>query len=241
MQGRKRMRRKGAWPGRRLVAALCLAGGLCAVPASGFAFHQVAFDERDVGDFPSEWKVREKAGRSVYSVQQDGGGLFLHAESVDNAHAIGRALSVDPKAYPYLRFSWRALKLPPGGKEGQKTTNDGALGVYVVFEGWSMPPRSIKYVWSTTLPEGTEETSPYSKKARIVVLRSGSEKLGEWVDEKVNVLEDFRRLFGSEEVPRVRGIGILTDSDNTASRSAGDYRSFRFSREGEKVAAKISP
>jgi hypothetical protein len=241
MKSRNRVRGKGTGAARRLIAAFCFAGGLCAFPASGHAVHQVAFNEKDVGDFPSEWKAREKAGRSVYSVRQDGGGIFLHAESVEDAHTIGRALSVDPKAYPYLRFSWRALKLPPGGNEQHKTTNDGALGVYVVFEGWSMPPLSIKYVWSTTLPEGTEAASPYSKKAKVVVLRSGSEKLGEWVDEKVNVLEDYRRLFGTDEVPHVRGLGVLTDSDNTASRSAGDYRSFRFSREEEKVAVKTTP
>jgi hypothetical protein len=223
------------------MAAFCLAGGLCALPASGQAFQQVAFDERDVGEFPSEWKVRETAGRSVYSVRQDGEGIFLHAESVGDAHTIGRPLSVDLKAYPYLHFSWRALKLPPGGNEQRRTTNDGALGVYVVFEGWSMPPQAIKYVWSTTLPEGTEAASPYSKKSKVVVLRSGSGKLGKWVDEKVNVFEDFRRLFGKDEVPRVRGIGILTDSDNTASRSAGDYRFFRFSGKEERVAAKITP
>ena len=104
-----------------------------------------------------------------------------------------------------------------------------------------MPPRSIKYVWSITLPVGTVAESPYSKKAKIVVLRSGSGGVGEWIDERVNVLEDFRRLFGENEVPRVRGIGILTDSDNTASTSAGDYRSLRFSREEEEVAVLQSP
>ena len=88
---------------------------------------------------------------------------------------------------------------------------------------------------------GTVTESPYSKKARIVVLRSGNGEAGKWVDEKVNVLEDFLRLFGGTGVPRGRGIGILTDSDNTASSSSGDYRSFRFSREEEEVAVRTGP
>lgn len=216
---------------------LCLLMGFCALPLSAHAV-QISFMARDLGDFPSDWKVRERAGKSVYTVSSDEGGIFLRAESEDNSHTIGHDVSLDLDEYPHMLFSWRAMRLPPGGNENLKKTNDGALGVYVIFEGWTMPPRSIKYVWSSTLSEGTLTTSPYSKKAKVVVLRSGEKDLGEWVEEKVDVLDDYRRLFGDDAVPRVRGIGILTDSDNTGTHSAGDYRYFRFSQKEEKVAAK---
>lgn len=215
----------------------CIAAGICFAPVPGQAFH-AAFEEKDIGEFPADWKSREKASEAVYSVQRDVSGVFLHAESVDNAYTIGLKASVSLEEYPYLQFSWRAIDLPAGGNEEMKKTNDGALGVYVVFEGWAMPPRSIKYVWSTTLPEGSVTTSPYSKRAKIVVLRSGQENLGKWIDEEVNVLEDYRRLYGEEDVPRVKAIGILTDSDNTRTHSIGDYRFFRFAEDREKVAAR---
>jgi len=223
---------------RWLAWSVCLVAGICVLPDGAGAFHQVGFSGSDAGDFPADWKTRERAGKLVYTVREDAGGSFLHAESKSDSHTIGHPLSLDLREYPFLRFSWRAVSLPPGGNEREKSTNDGALGIYVVFEGWSMPPRSIKYVWSTTLPVGTVAESPYSKKARIVVLRSGSGDTGKWINEKVNVLEDFRRFFGGNDVPRVRGIGILTDSDNTASTSSGDYRSFRFSGEEEEVASR---
>jgi hypothetical protein len=220
----------------KLLSAVCLATGICLLPVSVSAFH-VAFSEKDLGSFPSEWKARESAGKDVYSVQRDGSGVFLHAESVDNAHMIGHKMSVDLEEYPFLQFSWRPLDLPTGGNEETRKTNDGALGVYIVFEGWSVPPRTIKYVWSSTLPEGSETVSPFSKRAKIVVLRSGRDGVGQWKDESVNVLEDYRRLFEVDEVPRVRAIGVLTDSDNTDTRSSGDYRFFQFSKAGEKLAA----
>jgi hypothetical protein len=228
---------------RKIAWAVCIVAGFCLLRDSGtaVAFQQAVFVKGDVGDFPANWKSRERAGKLVYTVREDAAGSFLRAESKSDSHTIGYPLSLEVGEYPFLRFSWRAVSLPPGGNEREKSTNDGALGIYVVFEGWSMPPRSIKYVWSTTLPVGTVAESPYSKKARIVVLRSGSGGVGEWIDERVNVLEDFRRLFGENEVPRVRGIGILTDSDNTASTSAGDYRSLRFSREEEEVASRAAP
>ena len=219
-----------------LGISFCLTAGICLTPLSGNATH-VAFNEGDVGNFPSQWKVREQGGKEVYSVQMDGQGVFLHAESIGNAYTIGRQISIDLEKHPYLIFSWRAIELPAGGNEELKRTNDGALGVYVVFQGWAVPPRSIKYVWSTTLPEGTMTESPYSERAKIVVLRTGEEGLGEWHDETVNVLEDYRRLFQTDDAPKVRGIGVLTDSDNTGSHAAGDYRSFRFSEGEDQFAA----
>lgn len=221
---------------RKWLSVVCLATGICLLPVSASAFY-VAFNEKDLGNFPSEWKARESAGKDVYSVQRDGSGVFLHAESVDNAYMIGHQMSVDLKEYSFLQFSWRPLDLPTGGNEEAKKTNDGALGVYIVFEGWSVPPRTIKYVWSSTLPEGSETVSPYSNRAKIVVLRSGRDGVGQWKDESVNVLEDYKRLFGSDDVPRVRAIGVLTDSDNTDTHSSGDYRFFRFSKAGEKLAS----
>lgn len=223
------------------MAALGLAACVCLMPGYSAASHRIDFGRSKVGDFPSNWKAREQGGRMVYTVQEDAEGSFLHAESRDDSHTIGHSLSVDLTEYPFLEFSWRALSLPLGGNERERETNDGALGVYVVFEGWSMPPRSIKYVWSTTLPAGTVAESPYSRKSKIVVLRCGEENVGQWVDERVNVLEDFKRLFGESKIPRVRGIGILTDSDNTSSTSAGDYRSFRFARGEEELAARTVP
>jgi hypothetical protein len=47
---------------------------------------------------------------------------------------------------------------------------------------------------------------------------------GSWVAEERNVLADYRSLFGEgEKNPSARGILLLTDSDNTMTRAAGDY------------------
>ena len=91
----------------------------------------VAFSAADTGTFPAGWKTRDDGGRTVYTVRAEGDRTFLHAESNGNGHQIGFELSADPKRLPILRFSWRALKLPLGGNELQKQTNDSALGVYL--------------------------------------------------------------------------------------------------------------
>ena len=46
--------------------------------------------------------------------------------------------------------------------------------------------------------------------------------------EKRDVLADYLRIYGeAEKKPVVSGIGILTDADDTHSRSIGDYADFR--------------
>jgi hypothetical protein len=61
---------------------------------------------------------------------------------------------------------------------------------------------------------------------QVRVLRSGAQA-GQWVDERVNLREDYRKYFGGSEVPKPAGIAVLTDSDDTGSSAQGDYANFR--------------
>ena len=53
---------------------------------------------------------------------------------------------------------------------------------------------------------------------------------GQWVEERVNVLEDYKRFFKEADIPRPAGIAVLTDSDDTKSQAQGDYANFRVCR-----------
>ena len=65
---------------------------------------------------------------------------------------------------------------------------------------------------------------------RVVVLRNQSSPLGPWVSEKVNVYEDYKRLFGREP-KHVQAIGLMSDSDNTESRAKAHYKGISTSKE----------
>ncbi len=107
-----------------------------------------------------------------------------------------------------------------------KSGNDNVLGVYVVFGGVPIP-KTIKYIWSETLPVGTQLNSPYSSKTKMLVIRSGKEGLGQWFEEERDALADYRALFGDQSAkPTAKGIAVLTDSDNTGGRVVGDYDDF---------------
>jgi hypothetical protein len=215
-----------------LAAGFALLAGLCVpAPAHADAAALVVadFEESAPGKFPTGWDTRDRAvAEGVYHVVEEGDGRYLAASAHAASAQIGRSASHDLAKYPLLSWRWRIHKLPPGGNEREKKTNDSAAGVYVVFKGsfGGLVPRALKYVWSTTQPVGASFPSPGYRNARIVVLRSGSADAGDWHQEHVDVAADYRRLF-EEDPPELRGIAVLTDSDGTGSAAAADYDDFR--------------
>lgn len=218
-----------------LVAALiagpapsvAAAASLAAAP-SAQARVIVSFDGQRTAVFPDGWKARDRAAAErVYRVASEDGEQFLRAVANGESEQIGFPVSFDIEDYPLLSWRWRVRELPAGARERDAATNDSAAGVYVVFKGslGGLLPRAIKYVWSTREPQGTAIQSPGYSNSRIVVLETGAEHLGTWLTETVNVLEDYRRLFGSEP-PDMKGLALLTDADDTGSRASADYGAF---------------
>ena len=184
------------------------------------------FARGKVGEFPPGWKPRKDEGRSVYSIREEGGRRFLHAAARGLGIQAGREVAWDLEAYPVLAWAWRPVELPKGSDERTSRTNDSALSVYAVFPGSAVSVKSVKYVWSRVVPVGTHLTSSAGN-TQVRVLRSGTEKTGQWVEERVDVREDYPTYFGVDRAPRPAGIAVLTDSDDTRSSAQGDYANFR--------------
>ena len=190
-----------------------------------------------LGRFPGNWEARvgwrQKKTRKkedlYYTIQAEDGDHFLRAETVGKATNAGLPVKINLRVFEKLRWRWRVHSLPAGGNETRKKTNDSAAAVRLVFKGRYIP-KTLKYVWSASLPEGTETESPHSENTKVIVLESGRGKLGEWIWEEVNAYEDYKRLFGSD--PRLVGaVAVLTDSDNTHAHVKADYDDISFLKE----------
>lgn len=212
----------------RRIITLVASLAFCLVALSLIAAPPVRIDFQgdQIGRFPSAWNSKDMGeAQQVYSVQAEGERRFLHADARDVSRQIGYETKWVwvLKEMPLLRWQWRALIFPEGSDERQKKGNDSVLAIYVLFGRWPSM-RAIKYIWSDTLPLGTSLDSPYAKWSKMVVVRSRRAEAGQWITEERNVLADYNRLFGEgKESPVANGIAILTDSDNTRSRAAGDY------------------
>jgi len=210
----------------RLVIAL-LAAALLVGPADAEECVTVEnFSRGKVGEFPPDWKPRKDAGREVYSVQEIDGLRFLHALAKGLGIQAAKQYEWDPKAYPMLAWSWRPIEFPAGSDERQSKTNDSAVSVYAVFPHTPWSVRTLKYLWSAVVPVGTRLSSSAGL-TQALVIRNGTDRKGGWMEERVNIFEDYKKFFDEAETPKASGIAVLTDSDDTKSTAQGDYANFR--------------
>jgi len=209
-----------------LLLGLALSGAGAGAAAGAECVALEDFSRGSVGEFPPDWKPRKEEGRSVYSIQEEGGLRFLRAAATRLGVQAGREVAWNLEAYPILAWSWRPIEFPKGSDERKSSTNDSAVSVYAVFPHTPVSVKSVKYIWSRVVPVGTHLTSSAGN-TQVRVLRTGADKVGQWVEEQVNVREDYRKYFGGSDVPRPAGIAVLTDSDDTKSTARGDYAGFR--------------
>lgn len=205
-----------------ILAACLTASAQEKIPITGFSSDAP-------GSFPKDWRnwpgYGDKA-REVYKVGEEGGNKFLTADdSKDYSAQIFRGPAWMIQDHPVVSWRWRAKSLPKGANESSGATNDSACGVYILFSQFKQ--YGLKYVWSSTLPVGTIHAKTPGK-MYFIVLDSGAGNLGKWRSHTVNVLEDYKKAFGSEPPKDLQsqGIGILTDGNATHSRAACDYDDF---------------
>ena len=191
------------------------------------------FSRAKAGEFPPDWKPRKDEGREIYHVRDEGGQRFLHAEAKGTGIQAGRETpSWDLAKYPILTWSWRPREFPRGADERKSATNDSPVAVYVAVPHSKVRgPKAVKYVWSEKVPVGTKlESNGGLTQARV--LRTGAPASPDaWVEERVNALKDWKAAFKESDTPKVGGIAVLTDADDTKSTAVGDYRNFRACRD----------
>lgn len=170
---------------------------------------------------PLSWELKEFTGRAQVEVVRDDERLVFRLASERTSYALYRDVTLDVKEFPLLTWSWKVTKLPTGGDVRERTTDDQAGQVYVIFPRWPFPRINsdvVGYVWDSRAPVGLRVASPQATNVKLVVLQSGAELVGQWVREERNVYQDYVELFGKEP-PRVGQIAIMIDSNDTRSQA----------------------
>ena len=128
-------------------------------------------------------------------------------------------------------------KLPEGADARNVESDDQAAGVYVVFPRFPsfINSQFIGYIWETSVPEGTILRSRKNPMVHYIVVRSGVDDLGKWITERRNVLEDYRRVFGTE-APKVGGIALMIDTDDTLSDAESYFAKVEFEGQVSRVS-----
>jgi len=182
---------------------------------------------------------------SVYTVETQGDQHYLRAESSGSASGLVYKKEFNVYDYPRIRWRWKVDRVYLKGDIHTKAGDDYPIRVYVVFKydpeqasllekltyqsaklfyGEYPPHSSLNYVWASKPYPERILTSPYTERAKMVLLEQGGDKVGTWVVEEVNVVEDYRRAFGTKPPPTA-SLAIMSDSDNTGE-SAVSYVEF---------------
>ncbi len=231
----------------RITAAVCLIAFVLLFPATGWCQAGVVLFREDFHDL-SQWKplyFPKILQHSGYTVVQEGHRSFLRAES--HASASGLLYRKDYRVfdYPKVRWLWKVENVYQKGNAEEKSGDDYPIRIYIIFKydpgmasfgqrlkygiaktiyGEYPPHSSLNYIWANRKHEQRIISNPYTDKAKMILLEAGTEKAGQWVEEDVDVIEDYRRAFGAEP-PAEASIAIMNDSDNTGEQSVSfvDY------------------
>jgi hypothetical protein len=61
----------------------------------------------------------------------------------------------------------------------------------------------------------------------MVVQQTGSQKAGKWVSERVNVKDEIRQAFGTEQAS-LTSIAVASDTDNTGETARAGFADLHF-------------
>ena len=221
------------------VSVLLLALGGSGFAQSGDTLEVGKFSEAQIGGkWPDGWKpltFEKIPTHTEYVLVKNSKTTVVKAISQQSSSGLTREIKIDPKEYPIIQWRWKVENIL---KEGDVTSKDGddyPARLYITFEydsekvgffekakfeaarliyGQYPPIGAINYIWESKSPVGTLVPNPYTDRVIMFVVESGSERVNQWQTEERNVYEDYKKAFG-EEPPKISGVAIMTDTDNT--------------------------
>ena len=241
-----------------------IAMGLLLVPvavrAESTSVIEVAkFSSGTVGQvMPDGWKplaFKKIPKHTSYEIVKDGGVTIVKAVSEASASGLIKPVVIDPKEFPIVRWRWKIDNVLQHSDVALKEGDDFPARLYITFEYdpdkvsfgkklkfkagqavfGDIPIAALNYVWDTKAPIGTIVENAYTDFAKMVIVESGTQKVGMWVDEERNIYEDYKKAFG-EEPPMINGVAIMSDTDNTKEQATAYYGDIVFQKSAKAVS-----
>ena len=186
---------------------------------------------------PDGWKpltFPKVPKHTAYALVKDGNTVVVKAVSNASASGITKEVRINPKEYPVVRWRWKVENLLKTADVATKEGDDYPARLYITFEYdpdkvsfgkkarymagklifGDIPIAAINYIWDAKAPQGLFVDNAYTDFARMIVVRSGPQGVGTWMEEERNIYEDYRKAFGGE-APMINGVAIMSDTDNT--------------------------
>ena len=236
-----------------VLLALLLIAPTSLVADSPSVIEVAKFSSGTVGQaMPDGWKpltFKKIPKHTSYELVKDGGVTIVKAVSEASASGLIKPVVIDPKEYPIVRWRWKIDNVLQRSDVTLKEGDDFPARLYITFEYdpdkvsfgkklkfkagqvlfGDIPIAALNYIWETKTPVGTIVENAYTDFAKMVIVESGTQKLGMWIDEERNIYEDYKKAFG-EEPPMINGVAIMSDTDNTKEQTTAYYGDIVFQK-----------
>ncbi len=179
-----------------------------------------------LGDFAPGWekdwetKLLYKRGNQFHVVTEDSN-KALRVDSAQSASGMFREIKQKPVAPGKIAWRWKVKNsLETNTEERTKSGDDFAARVFLLFEPrffrWRIP--TVCYVWAGNEKVGSKFKSPYSNNVCMVVLQSGNQKAGTWIQEERDYIEDYKQCF-DRSPKELSAAAIMVDTDDTGAQA----------------------
>ncbi|NUU03396.1 DUF3047 domain-containing protein [Herbaspirillum robiniae] len=214
------------------------------------------FSANAPGGLPAQWEpllFTRKKKSTEYQLIEDAGRTVLRAYADQASSGLRHAVNIDVSKKPWLSWSWKTSALIPTADNTQRETEDSPVRIVLAFDGdhdnlslmdtilfdtaklltgHELPYATLMYIWENKAPVGTVIANTRTGRIQMMVAESGPAKVGQWVQYKRNVAEDYEKIFG-EKPGRLIGVGVLTDTDNTGQKVEAWYGDIRMMRDAD--------
>ena len=222
------------------------------LPAAALAAQPARFSSAASGTaLPTGWSVQPipKVERQTrFDLVPADGSTVLRARADNAAASLRYKLDVDPAASGQLRWRWKTEHVLDTADLSTKAGDDYAARLYVFFDrkpgqmsfgervayklgraryGDQIPAAALCYVWDNKQPVGSIRDNAYTGFVKMIVATSGKARQGQWVTLQRDVAADYKRAFGTAP-PRITGIAIAVDTDNTGESTISYFGDIRF-------------
>ncbi len=172
----------------------------------------------------------------------------IEARAEASMALLGRPLDIDLTQTPVLCWRWRIDSVVRSADMTRRRGDDYAARIYLAFSlpreslslaeraalslargifGPQVPDGAINFVWDNRHTVGTRMQNAYTSRAQMIVQRSGNAEAGLWVGERVNVLQEMERTFGTSR-GKLQLLALGSDSDNTGESVRAGFADIHF-------------
>lgn len=216
---------------------------------------------------PAAWRFASLPGKTPtrFEMTNLDGQRVLKVEANDSYGNLVHRVQVPLDASIALSWRWRVEKFIDGADLHARAGDDGAAKLCVFFNlptdrlpvseqlrlaaarkvsGEDVPSETLCYVWDAKAPVGETVVNAFTRRIRMMVLRSGSASSTDgWATERRNLLADYRRAFGDESggtTPDIAAVAVSADADNTHGSGLSYFTDLSLSG-AAGLRAKASP